>query len=338
MKGSDYWEKLFSFNHSFVEKDVEAKEGSYKDLNPEALYTSFEDLETIFASLPDSGVWVDLGAGVGQSALMYGSLFPDRRAIAVEFIEARFQAGKAVAGKLNLENVFFYQRDLLVDEIPEGDIYFLYFPTGPVLDRILHVLYERKKSFQLVAIESHGDLLDRLGKENWLKKMKEIPMKSQRHSPCAILYQSNSELRSPKTFLHDQSFSQCYLEIQEEETIWLGESFGLEWLKDDLFDLKTPPRTVDASQVKRVLQESELDPILSFVAKLRRLGEVKIMSKNRLYTGMIRKIYYSPCFELEISSGEKVEWESIQTISWGQFLCYDSSSHFFFLPPAHTRL
>lgn len=337
MKGKAFWENLFGFNHAFIEESVETKEGSYKDLNPEALYTSYEDLEEIFSHLPVQGTWVDLGAGVGQSALMYGLLYPERKAIAVEFVHSRVASGQNVAQKLHLKNVAFYERDLLRDEIPFGDIYFLYFPTGPVLDRILHVLRQRQKNFFVVAIESHGDLLERLRKEKWLIEKKQIPLKTLRHHNEALVFEAKDQKDSDELNPHAISFLENYLEIREGEKLWLGESYGLEWLKEDLYDLKFPPRSIQWSQVEKILSASELSPVLDFTAKLRRLGEVKIMSKNGLYQGSIRKIYFYPAFRLEISSGEQVEWEEIQTIHWGQFLCYDSSCHFFSLPLVPTK-
>jgi hypothetical protein len=329
------WQNFFEFSHAEIESQVENKDGSYKNIRPEALYTSYQDLETIFSYLGEAGTWVDLGAGIGVSALMYAYLYPDRKAYALEFVRSRIEAGIKIKEEKKLPNAVLLNQDLLHCEIPQGDTYFLYFPTGPVLDRILSWLYLSKSPFRLVAIESHGDLLNRLGKESWLVPVGEIALSQPRHHSHAIIYEANWSLEIQRSRPHEISFQQKLLLIDQQ---WWGESFGLEWLEGDHYNLKIPPRTIAWEQVSQIVEWNDLDCSLRFSLQLRRLGPLVISTCAGDKEGSLRKIYSSPCFSVELSTGEQLEWKNILTIHWNHILCYDSSSDYFFLPPAPSEL
>lgn len=333
-ESSDFWKKLFGFDHSLVEEKVTDQTGLYKNLSLNALYTSYEDLFFLMTSPWASGTWVDLGAGVGVSALMYGYIFPDREAYALEISQARVDEGKKVQERLKLNHVHIQNADLLTALIPEGETFFLYFPTGMVLDRVLFELYERKKPFTLIAIESHGDLFPRLIKEPWLKKEASLPLKSLRHHPDAFVFKTDFTRPVPKLSPHHLSFKPFFLTVKNNEEEWLGESYGMVWDKDETWTLSLPPRTIQWNQVQKVSSELDLSSLEQFVLSLRRLGVVKITTHEQNYEGNIRKIMIRPTFALEISSGEKVEWKEILTITWEKFLCYDSLSAHFSLPLA----
>jgi hypothetical protein len=329
------WAGLFEFEHALIEAKVKPRPGSYPGLMPEALYTSFEDLEAIMLKPQIRGTWVDLGAGVGFSCLMYGMLFPDRKAIGIEWESARVEQGLSMIHQLGIGNVQLQLADLMTCEIPQGDTYFLYFPTGPILDRILAILRKRAKPFVLVAIESHGDLLPRLGKEHWLRKIGDIPLKSARHHPTAVMFEGLPAVSAATLPPHELSFQQKYLIITEEhQRSWLGDSFGLEWLQDDCYQLLHPPRTIHWNQVREVLELQELTEPMRLLVELRRGGELKLTHDSGMITGELRKIMLAPVLALELSDGQLIEWRAISSIQQGQHLCYDSSSCFFSLPPA----
>jgi hypothetical protein len=329
---SEFFKELFGFDHKIIEEKVEDLPGLYKNLSPEALYTSYEDLLEIFQSPWVSGSWIDLGAGVGQSALMYAYLYPEKDSFALERDEARIRAGKEVQARLKLFNAHLIEADLLAHPIPDGESYFLYFPTGHVLDRILHELKNKQNFKRLIAIESHGDLLSRLARVPWLKLVGSIPLSSPRHYPEAQVFEriSREEITGP----HEVSFKERILVIQDEdERRWLGESFGLEWLGEEKYQLAHPPRTILWKQVQEVLSFDEFDQLVQFLLRIRRLSELKISSTQGLHKGAIRKIEISPSFSVEISSGEWVEWSEIKRITWGETLCFEASSDYFYLPP-----
>lgn len=318
-----HWEH-FKTKLPAIEAKVSEREGAYPGLLAEALYTGPEDLCTIFESSHVQGTFVDLGAGIGITCLVYGQTFPERKAIGVEFESSRLNFAQELAREFELNNTEYIHADLLQGSIPEGDTYFLYFPTGMVLDKILHELYHSCRDFTLVAIESHGDLFPRLAKENWLKLVEEVSLKASRHHPMARIYQRQKQVRSRDNYLHDLSFQHKILVIDDGEK-WLGESYQLEWLKDDLYDLKTPPRTVSSNNVQEVLSLGEISAAFLPALELRSLGMLEIKTAKRVFQGHIRKIIVSLSFRLEISTGEKVEWNEIKTISQGTRLCYVSS-------------
>lgn len=318
------------FNHEKIEEQVHGDESQTPGLLSEALYSSLEDLWSIFQSQYVTGDFADLGAGVGIPSLFYGSLYPERKSIGIESSAARFKEAEKLTGILDLKNVSFHHKDLLRCHIPKAQTYFFYFPTGPSLDRILYELSRNDHLFTCVVIESHGDLVPRFEKENWLKLCEKIPLVSARHLPEAYIFQSVSGVVRQHS-LHDLSFLEKFLIIDEE---WVGESLGLEWQGDELFLLKQPPRTISEKQVSSVLSLDELPDTIQKLVHLRRFGELDFKTQEGKHHGIIRKIGMKPSFYVELSTGQKIEWSSIKSICWETKICYDSSSHFFSLPHA----
>ena len=325
---------LLDFDHELIESHVPEGEAYYKGLSKEALYTSYDDLVALFNHTSCQGTWVDLGAGVGLSCLLHALAFPDRKAIGVEISDARARAAIELAEKLELKNFLMLKGDLLTCEVPHGDTYFLYFPTGPVLDRILFELSKRNFT-SLFVIESHGDLIPRLKKESWLVEIDQISLQSKRHMMKAIVFQKGpGRIRDEA---HLVSFQSCFAFIEDDSgAIWLGDTWGLEWQVGNNYLLKEPPRTINWQQVKKICNLTELPPLWQSLVKLRPLGEFKIQLHDKILFGEIRKIFVHPGFQLELSTAERLEWNLIQKIYSGDYLCYDSHSCSFFFPPAPT--
>lgn len=319
MKSSlpQFWEH-FSTRYDEIEKEVEDKEGAYTGHSQEALYTSSEDLDAIFRHELIKGTFCDLGCGTGRSALLYGYRFPERKAIGIEFDRARVEAGQ----KFILPNVSLIHDDLLTCRLPDADTYFLYFPTGPVLDRVLSELYKSSGDFVVVAIESHGDLLPRLDLENWLMLRDEVELTSMRHYPKARIYQRIHEKRNSSLFLFEHSYRESFLLVSSGQECWIGESQGLTWLGGECFNLLYPPRTIHLNDVKKLMTRQELRAEWELLCDLRRQGEIEIRTLKRSFRGTIRKIILDPMFLVEISSGERIEWTEILTITQGSSLCY----------------
>lgn len=321
---------MFSTDYKSVEQLVSDQQGSYKGLSAEALLTSAEDFKTIFEALPDIKIWIEPGSGHGLGPLLFASLHPEKKSIGIEFELSRFEASEQLKKQANLKNVTFQHLNLLDHDLPSGDAYFFYFPTGMVLDRILHSLASRKDRFRLIAIESHGDLLPRLNKESWLKISQEIPLKQKRHHPFAVVYENGG---MPTSSLHDYSFQKKFLLIEDANTEqWLGESYNLEWQGKEQYLLNCPPRSISSDQVKNVWDLEQVEPRFHHALGLRKLGELKFETTQGNFQGSLRKIFVSPSFKLEISSGQQVEWSQITKIFWESTLCFDSSSDYSFLP------
>ncbi len=319
MKSSShpYWEH-FKKEHDSIESGVIERKGSYQGLSKEALSTDVEDLKNIFQSKNITGTFLDLGCGTGESVLLYAEIFPDRQSIGIDFEESRLNEARKFAFK----NSTFIHADLLCCNIPEADTYFLYFPTGPVLDRVLSSLYDMKNEFHLVVIESHGDLIKRIDLENWLTLVEEVPLITPRHYPNARIYTRPMVERAADLLPFTLSYQEKYLVMKDD---WIGETYGMEWTDGDRFELLTPPRTIHWKDVKKLMILDDFPHYVQKVLSLRREGELNFELHGRSLSGFIRKIILNPSFQLELSNGEKVEWTEIKSIRKGSLLCYDSS-------------
>ncbi len=327
MKSSlTHFSEFFKKAEALVSEDP----ASYKDLDLRALCTDPEDVRAIARHPLVHGTWVDLGSGLGHTVLTYKEIFPDRKSIGIERELSRVEASQKISSSLGIPGEFIHG-DLLRDLLPEGDTYFLYFPQGHVLDRILFLLSE-KDDFTLVTIESHGDLFPRLEKEKWLGLRDEIPLLSPRHSPCARIYRPLGKDRTLYG-LHRYSFEDHFFLIHDGTSEWWGDSFGLYATGEDYF-LEHPPRTVKERDIVKTLTRNDLPPVLSFLVSLRRLNEIGITAGQKSYHGPIRKILGRDSFSVEFPGGEQLQWRDIELITQGKQICYDSSSGLFFLPPA----
>ena len=315
---------VINFDFTSIEANVEDSPGHYFGTSPEALYTDREDYLNIFKALPPSKLWVELGSGVGLGPLLFALEHPMAKAIGLEFDRSRHDAAVKMKYEMSLANLEFQHADLMTCSIPLGDVYFLYFPTGPVLDRILCELGSRSHDFFLVVIESHGDLLPRLEMETWLELKTEVILQSKRHYPKARVYRNISKRC---VLFNDLSFIERYLLIQEDDgRLWLGDSLGMEWQGGEHFLLQHPPRSFFSSRVQKVIFHAELSREEALLVELRKGGAVTIHTHDTIIFGELRKIMIRPSFGVEISSGPLIEWSQIKQIFQRDTLCYDSSS------------
>lgn len=268
------------------ESKVSDRAGSYRDLTLEALLTSEEDFRRIFNALEIES-WAELGCGYGWGCLLFSELYPEKLCIGLEFEGPRIQVAKTQAQMKGLKAQFIHA-DLATCEIPVVQTYFLYFPTGPVLDRILCELGKATHDFQLIVIESHGDFLPRLSLEDWLTPVQEIPLLGQRHYPYAVVFKKTGR---KKASYFDFSFQDRLLLVRDEQGEWLAESRGLEFLTKDQIQFQTPPRTVKTSSILGPVQKEELPQAI--VSKLQERRE------NSLW----RKIYLRPDLLVEDLEG-----------------------------------
>lgn len=318
-------------NYETIESGVSGREGSYKNLRSEALLTSEEDFRAIFAALPEIKFWVEPGSGHGLGPVLFAELFPDKKSVGIEFEASRVEVSQALKLERNVSNVHFAELDLMSCDIPDGDTFFLYFPTGMVLDRILSELSLRSNFKRIVAIESHGDLLERLRKECWLKEGIHIPLKASRHFPHAVVFERS--FISPEASLHSLSFLKRYLVIKDEtDEEWIGECYGLEWSGNHSFMLQTPPRTIQDNQVQKVLTLENIPQHFHPALHFRRLGALKFVTEEGTFEGNLRKIFISPSFKVEISTGQQLEWSQLKKIFLENTLCFDTSLDYVYFP------
>jgi hypothetical protein len=98
--------------------------------------------------------------------------------------------------------------------------------------------------------------------------------------------------------------------------------------------LQYPPRTIKQNELVKIMARDELPQLLHFLVRLRRMNELEFFTHEKSFQGPLRKILNSPGFSVEFAGGERVEWKDIERVTQGNSLCYDSSSDFYFLPPA----
>ncbi|SMF64908.1 class I SAM-dependent methyltransferase [Pseudobacteriovorax antillogorgiicola] len=166
------------------------KPGLYlENIEPDALSSSYRDFQQIFTALDlkASDHVVDLGAAYGRSILFLSQAYPNTPGTAFEYVEERIaEAQRFAAMHLTSKHQFLCQ-DLLAPgfKIPSASVYFLYQPVGDLCDHLLRQLREiaQHQSFTLVAIESHGDFIQRLACEPWLSVTRKIRVASPRHDP-----------------------------------------------------------------------------------------------------------------------------------------------------------
>jgi hypothetical protein len=329
---SHNWKEIFSFEYLEAEKKVSDHQLNDRGLAAEALLTDPHDYENIFHALPQIKSWIEPGAGYGIGPLLFAHLYPDKHSIGIELEKIRVDIGRQLQQRLSLINTQLIHADLASFELPLGDAYFFYFATGPVLDRMLFQLGNLSESFFIVVIESHGDLLPRFYKEKWLKVYKEVALHGPRHYPHAVIFK---KIRGKDSNLHDLSFCQNYLLIEEDDgTRWIGDTFGLAWLKDDIYHLVHPPRSFREGQIKETLLWKDLELRWQLLIQLRSLGSINLITESSNYQDIIRKIYINPGLKVELTNGNQLDWDDIKKIYWGKDLCYDSGTGYFSLPLA----
>ncbi len=307
----DFLENL-KINFDLLEKSVSSRPGSYFGLEQQALLTDISDYLNIFSHFNDVTSFVEFGSAYGHGPLIFSRLFPSAHAIGIEFEEVRFNTAVTLKNNFNLNNCEFVLADLSTAKIPPADLYFLYFPTGPILDRILFELSQMTHQFHLIVVESHSDLIPRLEKETWLTEDFEVPLVSKRHYSKAKVFSSGG-LKISSYF--DFSFKEKYFMIRDiDNSIWIGDSLGLEWHSKDYLTLLNPPYTIHENQVQAMVEFSSFNLPTQHLIKLRALGGVKIESHLKHFQGFIRKIYIDPHFLIELSTGERINFDDLSKI------------------------
>ena len=173
-------------------------EGTYLGLNlsVHALYTSYRDCFQILSKLDELRIkeakeklnLLDLGAGMGRLAITAKLFFPNIKVASIEIVKERLDLAKEAltnigcTGSFNLyhKNLNELDSDLDKKDLKEWfetfDSAFLYLSSNPTFKTLMTKLKKRalKKPFTAIAVESHGDLLTTLKKDNpWLTEEKQ---------------------------------------------------------------------------------------------------------------------------------------------------------------------
>tara|TARA_R110002049_G_scaffold94670_4_gene232884 strand:+ start:277 stop:1068 length:792 start_codon:yes stop_codon:yes gene_type:complete len=231
---------------------------TYSDISYEALNTPVEDWRSLFNYMRENQLKTlfDAGAGHALSAQVAEAEFQDIKVYAYEIVSERIK-------DLDLPNQVVKCSDLFKDEIPKCDITFIYLPTGPLLERVLSQL---TSGSVIAAIESHGDLFDRLDES--AKLLKTIKLSAKRHHPKMKIYRWTKAKKSLKTQLRDLSFTDTYeqIHIREEdpilgETIWSADIKGVTVTSDDYVETLTPPRRFELNKILKITPPESIELI-----------------------------------------------------------------------------
>lgn len=188
-------------------------EETYSDglTSSEALYTSYEDLNTIRLDAESRGLKSigDLGSGISRICFLFNELKSSVEAYGHEVVKERVQnSQKAFQNHFKTEPLSIIKTNLRIDSLPHYESYFLYLPVGKTLRKIISQLKVRtEEEVILYVIESHGDLLSFL-KEMFpeIVLLKTYPLSKKRHNPelhVFSLKRTSSHQKEEKTFLED---------------------------------------------------------------------------------------------------------------------------------------
>ena len=304
-------DKLFQIeSYALESKDYDSKH-FYTDglTSADALYTDYQDLLQIHKLLIALGVksFCDLGAGIGRAKLLFDYLKSPFQSYSIEFVKERHYEGLKSHKKLNLPFPEGFQNsNLLTCPPPQCDAYFIYLPVGEVLEKTLAALESifLNKSCYIIAIESHGDLLNYLeDTHDHFKLIEKIPLKAKRHHEQMCLYQWSPKKEKIPFWSHWKEFKNrenFQILVEDDQGTWLAD------LKDSQFGIQRhtvetqfPPRIIPLSQVKGFVEIK---------------GEgLKLIEKRRAAfkgpLGEMRKLFVLPSPQVEYSSGQKKELE-----------------------------
>ncbi|MBT3980621.1 MAG: hypothetical protein HOE90_04660 [Bacteriovoracaceae bacterium] len=216
----------FKIQHYQIESTVSSEDKDcYGEapLDPRAIYTSYLDFFNIAKKLDfnQGGSFVDLGAGVGRSKLLYSFIYPQLKVICIEKMQGRLKACEKSLSYFGLDTTGLICGDLNEIEIPVADYYFIYLPAGKMLNRVLGELKKiaKSKPFTLIAIESHGDLFDKLEKfAPWLtRKDSHLQTALERHNNNIHFYQPLESKEMDVYLKEEQDVFKKFMEVLKAE-------------------------------------------------------------------------------------------------------------------------
>lgn len=181
----------FGINYLKVEALIqEAPEYIYKNHLSEALLTSYLDYYQILKELGPKKILCDLGAGYCRGSLLSEKDPSLAKCISIEVQKNRIEE----ALKLIEDKSLLLNKNLLdpLFKLPIADAYFIYLPTGEVLNSIFRKIKEQNIEAVFYFIESHGDLIETVEfyPELFSELVSNLKVSSQRHDLKVYKYQS----------------------------------------------------------------------------------------------------------------------------------------------------
>jgi hypothetical protein len=143
-----------------------------KDLAPEMVPYQKTPARVILdlldkAQFTHEDIFVDLGAGLGQVAMMV-NLLSNVAATGIEFEPAFCRYARACATQLDLPNVTFINADAREADYAKGTVFFMYTPfEGQMLQTVLDRLKNESRS-RNIRIFTYGPCTADVARQNWL--------------------------------------------------------------------------------------------------------------------------------------------------------------------------
>jgi SAM-dependent methyltransferase len=274
----------------------------YQGLSAEALNTSYLDYYQLLQFIPKGSIFVDVGSGYSRGSFIAQKL--ERDYVGLEYIQERVE----VANK-NLTHNMVRQCDVIKEELPIGDYYFLYLPHGPVLYQSLKKIQQiaRTRQVRLLVIESHGDVVEYLKQQSWLKPI-ETGMKTSlpRHNRKIYCFACHSSSRQSLFEQHwdwNLNTDTEYV-INDEGTCWTSDTFGSEILYENQLQMQlmNPYRMFSVNSICEVRQVSKQ------CESYQQLHRAKV-EKYQTIKGHITKIITKPAQKVEWLNGELTDWQ-----------------------------
>jgi SAM-dependent methyltransferase len=146
-----------------------------KELEPEMVYYQKTPARIVFdlvesANFTREDVFIDIGSGVGQVALLV-HLLAGITVKGVEFEPAFCDYAKACATELHLPKVTFINADARQADYSDGTIFFMFTPfRGAILQEVLARL-KRESLRRKIRIITYGPCTVEVAAQSWLKML-----------------------------------------------------------------------------------------------------------------------------------------------------------------------
>jgi len=122
------------------------------------------------ADLKQDDVFFDIGAGLGQVAILV-NLLSGVRVKGVEFEPAYCDYARRCAEELNLSDVEFINADASEMEYPDGTVFYIYTPfVGKLLQKLLEKLKGEARK-RTVGVYTYGPCTAQVAQQSWLERI-----------------------------------------------------------------------------------------------------------------------------------------------------------------------
>jgi SAM-dependent methyltransferase len=252
-------------------QDLEKHTGLYPNIDPRALYSSFEDFEQILSRLAKGTRLVDLGCGDGRNVLYATLAHPEIHTTGVELSSSRIQKAQILFKDFDIDSDLIKQEDLKSYQ-PLGDVFYFYLPfetwTIDLINRI---------KGEIIICESHGDFIDKFERAFSYKYQlkRKIPLKNSRHRPFIYWYEPIESEKNIEQEWIERVLSQPELVIELGEWIVPADGFELD-LMDEHFRDTYSDRSYKFSEITQLRAASSME--MKLIERLKRKEIRKILT------------------------------------------------------------